>query len=267
MPTPIAVQRNIHRVDKAPKEPPPQPDPSTGTRLTRYFLEVEHEVPAVDRVEFAKQGQALLATFELLGLTPATSGWRTDSDPIIVVNYWDMGSDANALFRAELELPDVPGFNRFNALARKETKNIVIPLCGYATVPIDSSKLSQNGKLPAEEYRYLRVVSEVSSLHLPEFVARLDGYLELFTTEAGWFLGDTYLGITGSAGTVVQIWLIPIKKAEAIPRYLEQAPWLDPKLIDGPSFQILRATDEDPNINPSSDFADFQPMLTKETGP
>jgi hypothetical protein len=250
--TPAIIQRIGHRLPQVPRTPV---DQQLTNKLTRFFLAVQIEVPAVRRQEFAEQGKALLETFASVGLVPAVAAWRTDGDPIQVANYWDMGPDANVLFAAELALPDVPGFNRFNALIEKELKNIVIPICGDSSVPIDPTKLGPNNKLLADEYRYLRVVSEVSSDQLPEYIARLDGYLELFTREAGWFHGDTYLGITGDAGTVAQIWLIPTASAVEAPTLLESAPWLDPELIGHPKprFQIYRATDQDPNLEASTD--------------
>jgi hypothetical protein len=119
--------------------------------------------------------------------------------------------------------------------------------------------LGPDNKLPRDKFRYLRVVSEVSSLNLPEYVARLDGYLELFTRQAGWFHGDTYLGITGNAGTVAQVWLIPVAKVAAVPSYLQQAPWLAAELVGPPTFQILEATYSDPNLQASTDFSSPQP--------
>jgi hypothetical protein len=245
--TPLIIERNNHRMPQPGSKDVPMP-------VQRFFLEVQIQVPAIYREEFATQGKELLETFASVGLTPATSAWRTDRDPIIVVNYWDLGQDANALFYAELALPDIPGFNRFNALVGKETKNIVIPICGDSSVSIPDKYLDPHKKLPSEGFRYLRVVSQVSSLQLHEFIARLDGYLELFTRKAEWFHGDTYLGITGDEGTVVQMWLIPENKAAAVPKTLAKAPWLDNSLVQQSTFEILRATDSDPYLEASDDF-------------
>ena len=128
------------------------------SRLRRYLLEVSSEISAIEQASFEKQGSALLPTFKAAHLKIVASGWGSHSDPAFVIHYWDLGNDANGLLEAELALPDIPAFNRFNKLAKNEIKNIVIPLAADQFTPIVNG--TQN-TLPRDSYVYLRVSIEV----------------------------------------------------------------------------------------------------------
>lgn len=216
-------------------------------RNRKYLLEVDLKVRADRLEEFVDQGLALLPAFENAGLTLVSSAWKTSSDPIDIVNYWDLGNDANVLLEAELQLPDIPEFNTFNKLIEFEVKSIVIPLAARERSPAPA--------LRDLEYRYLRVRSQVPSENLAEFVARVEAYMSRFTRHFGWFLGDTYYGVTGNAGLMTQLWVIPPISAPAIVETLAVAPWLTlregEQLVAAPAtFEILRATPSDPNLDP-----------------
>jgi hypothetical protein len=221
----------------------------------RYYLEVEIQVPADRKQEFASKGQEFLPNFEQAQLKLAVSAWQTDTGPIFAVNYWDMGGDANVLLEAELALPDVVGFNEFNALVQSEVKNIVVPIAHDPGAPLPDTEKTADGKFLAKDYRYLRVVSSVPAPRLPEFVARIEGQMEHFTHRtAGWFLGNSYLGITGRDGTVSQIWLVPAGDIPNIAEKLRQAPWLRADVVrTAPIFQVLRSTPSDPLLETSED--------------
>jgi hypothetical protein len=204
----------------------------------------------VKRDTFAKQACDLVQTFKDVGLVPTASAWSTGGGPIVVVNYWDMGTDANVLLEAELALPDVPKFNAFNNILQREIKNIVVPIARGEITPIPG-----DGKLPGEDFRYLRVKSEVPTAQLAEFVARVEGDLGAFTKECGWLLGATYFGITGTEGLFSQLWLVRSAKCKDVAKHLQSAPWLDRNLVreGSPSFQILEATRSDPVVQAPAD--------------
>ncbi len=219
-----------------------------------YFLQVETEVPAVKRDIFAAAGRELVQTFIQAGLHPTTSAWYTNAGPIVVMNYWDMGTDANALLDAELVLPDVPKFNAFNTIVQKEVKNIVVPIAADQCVP---SPNRQGGKLSKNDYRYLHVKIVIPTVHLAEFAARVESHIKLFTHQRDWYLGNTYLGITGTEGAVSQLWLIrsTAEGHKKIATLLADAPWLQKDLLreESPRFQVLRATESDPVLDSSAD--------------
>jgi hypothetical protein len=213
---------------------------------------VQLEVAAHNQDAFVKGALELLPAFGDVGLTVKTSAWRTNSDPVQLVNYWDIGDDADTLLNAELALPDLPGFNAFNQLIQLEVKRIVIPIGASESTPFPTPA-SANAKLP-QDYRYLRVTTRVESASLPEFAARVEGYMARFTRDAKWLLGDTYYGITGPAGLVSQLWVIRNNDSRDIEKKLRMAPWLTTDIIKAPvTFDILRATPSDPNLDQSRD--------------
>jgi hypothetical protein len=204
-----------------------------------------------ERSRFGSEGRALLPTFAREHLIMTASAWNTDSDPAFVVHYWDMGNDANALLEAELGLPDIPRFNAFNELVTTEIKSIAVPIAGDQFVPLPSGFEGERSLSPSD-FRYLRVVSEVGNVYLPEFAALVEGSMMTFTKHAEWYLGDTYLNITGLAGTVSQLWIIPAQDADKAASRLKDAIWLREQVIQStPRFQVLHATPMDPNFHTS----------------
>jgi hypothetical protein len=223
-------------------------------KLRRYILEVNFEVQPAELGAFASQSKNLVPTFEKLGLRPRYSLFRTDSTPTRVVNYWDLGDDANQLLIAELALPDIPRFNTFNTIVRREVKNLVIPIAPEESIP-QPRPTREADKLSAEQYCYLRVQCEVANTDFSEFVALVEGYLARFTKRAGWLLGDTFYGITGREGIVSQIWLIPVGDVFNVGRRLGDAPWLQSTLAANIETEILRATPSDPRVRTSGEAA------------
>jgi hypothetical protein len=239
--TPLAFSRPRHQLT-----------PSRDTRIPaehrQYYLEVRSRIAVKNRDQFVKQGIALLDAFKANGLTLVASAWSTSSDPITVINYWDMGNDANSLLEAELALPDIPQFNAFNDLIDDEIKSITIPIA--AAERVDLPMRPPNTKLPGD-YRYLRASMEVDSANLPEFAARIDGYMVKLTSDAGWTLGDTYYSITGSAGRISQLWVIQDTDPREVAAKLRRAPWLAKDLVGNTlTFDIFGATPSDPNLDP-----------------
>ncbi len=227
---------------------PPRPGRIPAARR-QYFLEVQSRIAASDQDEFVKRGVALLPAFQANGLTLVASAWSTSSDPLSVINYWDIGSDANALLEAELALPDVPQFNAFNELVDDESKAIAIPIAATERVDLPARPTNKK-KLPAD-YRYLRASMLVDSSALPEFAARIDGYMVKITRDAGWSLGNTYYSITGTAGRISQLWVIQESDSRAVKAKLRKAPWLTKDLVGNTlTFDILGATPSDPNLDP-----------------
>lgn len=235
------------------KHPPKKTKPSPLELHRQYLLEVQSTVAAKDQKAFVEQGVPILENvLPQVKLLLKASMWRTCTGPIRIVNYWDLGNDADTLLDAELALPDVPQFNQFNALIATEDKALTIPIAQAQSVPLPPRKRGQK-KLSAS-YRYLRVSLEVTAVLLAEFCARVDGYMETFTKQLGWALGTTYYALTGRSGTVAQIWVIPTKSLRAVALALDQAPWLRSDVINRPyTFEVLRATPADPNLDPSTD--------------
>jgi hypothetical protein len=224
---------------------------SNEDATTTYFLEVVIEVAGTEREKFSRLGQQFLYNFEQVGFTPVVSAWRTDTGPVFAVNYWNLGTDANTLLNAEFVLPEIPGFTEFNAMLQSESKNLAVSVAREERVAVPV-------KLPRDRYRYLRVVSRVAVPLLPEFVARVEGNMRSFTERpkgvgSKWYVGDTYLMITGAEGMVSQIWIIPVEDVPLIPRRLAQAKWLEREVTPAPpDFQVLRATHCDPLLEAST---------------
>ena len=240
---------NLQLAKGLPKKKPPSP----VEQRRQYLLEVQSTVAAKDQKAFVEMGVPILRTdLPKVNLLLKASMWRTSTGPIRVVNYWDMGNDANTLLDAELALPDVPQFNEFNALITTEDKALTIPIAQAQSVLLPPRKPGQK-KLSAR-YRYLRVSVEVTAVLLAEFCARVDGYMETFTRQLGWALGTSYYALTGRSGTIAQLWVIPTKSMQEVTLALEQAPWLKSDVINRPyTFEVLRATPADPNLDPSID--------------
>jgi hypothetical protein len=248
----------FYQREATPESVEPKASPFIDTsRLDRqFFLEVGFKVRAIERDLFASKSFELVPNFEKLGLCPNHSMWKPDVGPVPVFNYWDLGSDLNRLFDAELALPDLPIFNSFNKIVRDEEKNIAIQIAGKEVVPV-GEKLSRN------DYRYLRVTSEVSNTDFNEFVARVEAYVKPFSKKLGWMLGKTYYGVTGREGGMSQLWIVPRTEVARVAEALSKAPWFaaDPsprrkRIVKGvPAFDVLEATPTDPLFEPVTNSA------------
>lgn len=243
--TPLA----FYQRDAASESVQPSASSIDTSRLDRqFFLEVGFKVRATERDLFASKSLELVPNFEKLGLCPDHSMWRPDVGPVPVFNYWDLGSDLNRLFDAELALPDLPIFNSFNKIVRDEEKNIAIQIAAKESVPVTQGKLSRR------DYSYLRVTSEVSNTDFNEFVARVEAYIKPFTKQLGWMLGKTYYGVTGREGGMSQLWILPRTQVARVAEALSKAPWFAPdppprkkRIVKGvPAFDVFEATPTDP---------------------
>ena len=132
-----------------------------------------------------------------------------------------MGHDANALLAAERDLPDKPEYARFENFIIKETKEIIMPL----------ARVSRSAPRKDGVYVYMLVKYNVRTQNLAEFQARLEESIVPFAKKRDWLLGDSYLGVTGRAGDVSQLWLIPQAKITRAKADVREASWY--KLING----------------------------------
>ena len=217
----------------------------------RYFLEVQIEVASTKQEQFTDIGEQFLEAFRQEQLALAVSAWQPNGGPFTAVNYWDMGNDANVLLAAELALPDIPGFSAFNDLIENEVKNIVVPLASGQThpVPDDAARDENNQKLSHEHFQYLRITANVPTRRLIEFQFRLEESLVPFAEKENWYLGDTYLGITGPEGSVSQIWITPKLESIKVGSILAGVPWFQKDVVpQDPRFRIMRATKSDPTL-------------------
>jgi hypothetical protein len=94
------------------------------------------------------------------------------------------------------------------------------------------AKLAANVGLPIkrvgpgpDRFLYARVTLQVRPSDFAELVARLEANLASFAERNGWRLGDTYLGLTGDASTIVQTWAVPEVVAPQVVQRIASAPW------------------------------------------
>jgi hypothetical protein len=183
-----------------------------------------------------RSGQELVDLLEAVGLKLKVSCWDLKEDTFQVINHWDLGGDADNLFKAELELPDRPGYADFDHLIVKEDKHIVVRLSddeGYVAPSL------------TERYVYLRTLNRVAAVDLAEFAARLESDLVPFKVANGWLLGETYLAVSGRAGEVVQLWRIPESSVRFAVHRLSTAEWNE-LFKDRPNHQFYEPTPFDP---------------------
>jgi hypothetical protein len=203
-----------------------------------YQLQVTTQMRREKLPAFNKTSHQLVELIEAAGLKLKLSCWEMNGDIVQFYNYWDLAEDCNRLAFAELILPDVPGYAKFAKLWISETKDIVIPI----------TAVHQEGNVESTTPGvYVRVSYELPFTVLSEFAARVEGALRPFARYSGWILGDIYWQLTGAAGAVVEMWLIPEAEAAFAAQRLSTLPWysLIPKT---PVFQILDPTPSDPNL-------------------
>jgi hypothetical protein len=219
--------------------------PSAEKAPRPCFLQVETQVAPQNKVALEKNGKELARLIGESGLPSRLAAWGAypvEKGPATLYAYWDMPEGPATLLTAELRLPDVPEYAEFAKFILAEQKDIVIPMAGQRIKP-------QRALLG--EYHYVRLEYLLDMTKLSEFSARLDGGLVPFAVKTKWTLGDTYLGLTGQEGTIVQIWRAPqgvsdtaaAKAAhDAAQQALEFAPWkslaktIDLKILEPASF-------------------------------
>ncbi|MEP6652961.1 MAG: hypothetical protein ABJA82_06355 [Myxococcales bacterium] len=228
------------QVHPEPVEPPPLPvvNPLLKKSIP-YRLQVETVMKRSDLPALSRGGQQLvnlIQSTQTLRLVHASM--EVNNDEVRLFHYWNMGYDADALTMAELQLPDMPGYARFEKLIVDEIKDIVIPTARARRDP--SAELDL-----AARYVYFRAAYKVTTENLSEFQARLEASVIPFAISNGWFLGDSFLGITGLAGKIVQFWIVPENAVALAPARLAAAPWQD-LLREAPTYKFLEALPADP---------------------
>jgi hypothetical protein len=236
----IANLYGRHR--RLPDEKKALPRPPAGRdRLAKampYRLQVETTVKRQDLVTLRKSGPELVRLIEGAGLPLLHSAWEVGNDVVRLFNWWHMGHDADSLTIAELKLPDIPAYARFDRLIIDEVKNISIPVArGSRRVPLD----------PQLRYVYLHASYRVPTPRLAEFAARLESSVIPFGRDHGWMFGDAFLGITGLAGTVVQLWAIPEHASAIAPQQLAATDWHE-LLAQTPVYRTLEPAPSDPSL-------------------
>jgi hypothetical protein len=244
------------------RKPRPRLDRDTGTVANMpYQLQVCAELHRAALPAFHRSSRGLVKIIEDAGLKLRLSCWEVRGDVVNYFNYWDIGPDANRLTYVELILPDTPGFTQFAKLWITETKDIVIPINPIRrdTRAEDGQSLLEDGR----QYTYLRVTHDIPYVTVSEFAARLEGSLVPFARDNGWFLGDTYWGLTGKAGHVVQMWIIPEDDSVFAAQRLATLPW-QALTTRPPTYQLLEPTPSDPTIG-SLHWRSRAPLLSMRT--
>ena len=209
-------RRNHSLLTKVLPQPSVTRDPFT-IQYIPYRLQVVIQTTKND-MPSPEKGEVLTRILVDAGLQKRTLAFEQDGDSLTIYNYWTL-ADANTLLDVELRLPDEPDFAQFDELLKREVKNLVLQVNPQSVL----------SKSP--EYAYIRSQAIVPKSALAEFAARIDGHLVPFARASGWALGDTYLSLTGRAGTIVQMWRIPPTVGAAEARVaLQGAPWA--KLYD-----------------------------------
>jgi hypothetical protein len=203
-----------------------------------YRLQVETTIRRQDLVVLRRTGPELVRLIEKAGLLLLHSAWEVGNDVVRLFNWWNMGHDADSLTVAELKLPDTPAYARFDRLIIDEWKNISIPV----------ARGSRRERLnPGLRYVYLHASYRVPSHRLSEFAARLEASVIPFGRNHGWMFGDAFLGVTGLAGTVVQLWAIPEHATQVARQQLAATDWHE-LLAEAPVYRTLEPAPTDPSL-------------------
>lgn len=198
------------------------------------ILDVSHDIRRQDLALFLAQGQTLVNVIEHTGdLRLLMSGWNVEGDVAHIYNHWELVGGADALLRVELKLPDNPTYARFDSYMLAETKNIVTPVPRATGIPITDAARARSRLV------FVRTTFKVRPQDWAELQARLESSMERFALENGWFLGDTFVGLTGDASTIVQVWAVPEASAERVQPRLAGTAW-SPLLETVPACEVLQ---------------------------
>jgi hypothetical protein len=204
-----------------------------------YRLQVETIMRRKDLPTLARGGKELVALIESTNtLNLLHASMEINNEEVRLFHYWNMNYDADNLTLAELRLPDMPAYARFDRLIVDEIKDIVIPTARSRFVPIPEQVFGQR-------YVYFMSTFQVRSENLAEFQAHLEGNVIPFADRNGWFLGDSFLGITGLAGRITQLWIVPENAVTLAPARLAAAPWQG-LLRSAPTYKFLEPLPPDP---------------------
>jgi hypothetical protein len=223
-------------------------------RDLEYFFEAQVVVDGAkwavfDQKHNGQGGPLLVEIHRSVNLVLVHSCVEPRDSSMKFFNYWHMGRDANALTIAEMRLSDNVTFAEFDQLVqRDEDKDIMFP-ASFTAVDIEEMQaLNPKAlqKFKAETARYVRIVYDVSVRFLPDFAARVEAALEPFGLERGWLLGSTYVHLTGDAGRVVQLWLIPAAFDEDhVQKVAKEMPW---RTLDDRKTSPFREGRKEPRI-------------------
>lgn len=185
-----------------------------------YILDVSHDIKRTDLPVFINQGHVLVDVIEGTNdLQLQMSGWQIDGEIVHIYNYWRLVNGPESLVMAELKLPDIPVYVRFDNYMLAEGKEILTPISKDVGVPITADDRRY------ARYVYARVALKVRPTDFAELLARFEALLPAFAYRNGWRLGDTYLGLTGDASTLIQTWAVPDVVAPQVQQKLASAPW------------------------------------------
>lgn len=205
---------------------------------TRFLLEIIHDIKRSDLPIFQERGAKLVKLITTDNFKLERACWHVSGDVARLVNYWDLGPNINSLFDTEIRLPDMPEYQAYDRLMLSETKNVVVSITPQ-TEPLDPIRADRG-------HVYLRVATNVRSPDLAELAARLERDLRMFARRNGWMLGDTYYGLTGQAGEVVQLWLIPDGAVHMAENRLTATSWH--ALFGTTKYTFFERAPYDPNV-------------------
>lgn len=216
-----------------------EPKSNPFKKIPEYQLQVVTEIARSNLAMIYKLGPELVGLIQDTGvLTLTHSSWYITEDVVRLHAYWDMHGDADSLTIAELQIPDKPAYAKFDQIMLSEVKDIVLPVPG-GSMKSDVDPQQRN------RYVYLRAMYQVETAKLSEFSARLQASVIPFAYKYGWMLGDAYLGVTGRAGSIVQLWIVPERVVQLAPQRLAATPWHE-LLKERPQYLVLEPTPTDP---------------------
>lgn len=232
----VDVKQNPHAEPR--RGVPTAPAKVAPPAHVRFKLEITHDIKRSDLPFFERRGAHLVNLIQSDDFRLEYACWDVRGELAHLINYWDIGSDINVLFDTEIRLPDMPAYHAFDRLMVSETKNVVVSLAPDR-VPIDQERA-------ATGHVYLRVVTSVRSLDLAELSARIESDLVAFAARQRWMLGDTYLGLTGRANEIVQMWLIPDGAVRMAENRLSATSWH--QLFGPTDYRVFERAPYDPRI-------------------
>jgi hypothetical protein len=200
-------------------------------------LQISCQMQASDLPAFYQVCGGYIDLIQSAGLYLLLSGWRADGDIVSFFNYWSVEPDATKLIEAEYNLPDSPFYAGFADLFLEEIKDLAVPIETFRRPPADG--------VQGTNYLYMHATYRVRLADLNEFSALVDANLMAFAHQYGWFLGDSYLGNTGSSTTVNQMWIIPSSDAGSAAQKLARARWRT-IAFQTPEYSVLEPAPNDP---------------------
>jgi len=203
-----------------------------------YLLQVMTRIERKDLSMLERLGDQLVRLIEDEGWDLVHASCEVSNTEVDLYLHWNIGTDANALLEAELNLPDKPAYARFERAIVFETKELVRPI----------TRVSRKFDPTSEErYVYLRTAYNVKTQKLAEFQARIEESVVPFAKINGWMLGDAFLGVTGVSGSVTQLWLVPERSMGIAQARLARATWQD-LLTEPPVCKFLDPMNIDPTF-------------------